>query len=158
MRGPFLQLGAVLALLVAITIGVFEGREVTARLGMSQQAAPVLVFAVSKAKNLARLRSVVEPDRIVGESDAGMALAGGRLYVTDVSAAGPLINEAGWVERPIEIVTLGEDGEGEGGDGSGSGASPEERLARLRSLVNKPTLTRGEQIFVLQAMNDGIEI
>ena len=32
------------------------------------------------------------------------------------------------------------------------------RHARLMSLVDKPTLTRSEQIFVLKAMNDGIEI
>lgn len=32
----------------------------------------------------------------------------------------------------------------------------EERLAKLQSLVHKPTLSRGEQLFVLKAMNDGI--
>jgi hypothetical protein len=39
-----------------------------------------------------------------------------------------------------------------------SPASREERRKRLLELVHKPMLSRVEQMFILQAMNDGIEI
>ncbi len=37
-------------------------------------------------------------------------------------------------------------------------AQREPLTTRLRGLVSKPTLSRGEQMFVLAAMNDGLEI
>ena len=62
------------------------------------------------------------------------------------------------MDQPVEIVGRGMEGEDERGDGAESALTPDERRARLHSLVKKPTLTRGEQMFVLKAMNDGLEI
>ena len=66
---------------------------------------------------------------------------------------------AGWIDRPIQIVTLDADLDDE--DGAGDSADPvsrESRRQQLLDLVHKPSLSRGEQMFVLSAMNDGIEI
>ena len=43
-------------------------------------------------------------------------------------------------------------------DGAKPVMSSEETRVRLDDLVKKPWLTRGEQLFVLKAMNDGVEI
>ena len=66
-----------------------------------------------------------------------------------------MIESAEWVDRPIRIVRL--DPREQRGDTPEAG-SDEARLAKLRSLVNKPMLTGAEQMFVLMAMNDGLEI
>jgi hypothetical protein len=95
---------------------------------------------------------------VIWEGDAGFALVGDRIIASSFDSAGEMIKRAGWTDRAIQIVTLAvspdADAEGEAGDP----ASREARRARLLKLVHKPTLSRGEQMFVLSAMNDGIEI
>ena len=81
-----------------------------------------------------------------------------RVYVQDVSQAGSLISRAGWIDQPIQIVSLGMEDEDAAEMAGPPQLSDAARHARLMSLVDKPTLTRSEQIFVLKAMNDGIEI
>ena len=49
---------------------------------------------------------------------------------------------------------LGDDAEQDPSDP----ASREARLERLRELVHKPMLNHVEQMFILQAMSEGIEI
>ena len=160
MSNPWLQLGAGLAALVFLALVTFEGRGVGQQMGWIAEEEPVFVFTSPHEGSFELVKAAIDPGRVVVGASDGIALEGGRLYVRDVAVAGDLIETAGWVSRPIQIVTLGmlDEAGAEAAGRATSGMSREERLARLRQLVHKPTLTRGEQIFVLQAMNDGIEI
>ena len=160
MGNPWLQLGAAFAVLVLLVLVTLEGRQVGERMGWVEEEEPVFVFAIPHEGAFEGVKAAIDPARVVvGESD-GIALQGGRLYVRDVAVAGDLITNAGWVSRPVQIVSLGmlDGADAEAARRVASGLNREERLARLRLLVHKPTLTRGEQLFVLPAMNDGIEI
>jgi hypothetical protein len=159
MRSGAFQVGALFAALILGTFMAFEGESLGKKMGILE-GDPVLVFVVPRLESARRIRAAVSNDRVIWEGDAGFALLGERVVTSSFEDAGEVIKRAGWLDRPIKIVTLEADAE-EGGDGSsepGSPASREARMARLRELVNQPTLTRGEQMFVLQAMNDGIEI
>lgn len=161
MTNPFFQMGAVFAALVMFSFVALEGENVGQTLGLIEQDEPVLVFSIPHPDQFAKVRAAVSPDRILWEDEDGMALAGQRIYVTDVTHAGAIIKQAGWIDQPIQIVGLGsvdEDDDAESEDGSATPMDREARVKRLRGLVNKPTLTRGEQMFVLSAMNEGIEI
>ncbi|MEE8166345.1 MAG: hypothetical protein V3T64_12300 [Myxococcota bacterium] len=149
--GIFLALCA----LIVVTAVAFEGPGVAKRFGLVEKD-PVLVFVLPGVENARRLRASIAPDRIVWQGVQGLALAGGRVLALNLDDAGDVIEIAGWVDRPIQIVRLQDARWEEGAELDGG--SRKERLARLRSLVNKPTLNRVEQIFVLMAMNDGLEI
>jgi len=155
MRSHFTLASMTLGALIVATMLAFEGPNLAKRIGLAEEE-PVLVFVIPGVENARRLRAAIAPERIVWQGKQGLALAGGRVLALNLDAAGDVIEFAGWVDRPIQIVRL-EDPHREEGEES-KGASRPERLARLRSLVNKPTLTRGEQMFVLSAMNDGLEI
>ncbi|HEB91091.1 MAG TPA: hypothetical protein ENI85_16065 [Deltaproteobacteria bacterium] len=158
MRSGAFQAGALLAVLIMATFVALEGGEIGRELGLVE-GEPVLVFVIPVPEHARRVRAAVSPDRILWEGDAGFALVGERVITPSLERAGEVIKGAGWVDRPIRIVTLEADPDEEGGDAeAGRPASREARLARLRELVRKPTLTRGEQMFVLAAMNDGIEL
>lgn len=160
MRSGAFQAGALLAALILGTFVALEGENVAREMGFVE-GATVLVFVVPAEENVHRIRSAVRNDRLVWEGEAGFALVGERVVTSSLDRAGDVIEEAGWIDRPIQVVTLEADmserDESEPQDRN-SPRSREERLARLRDLVHKPTLTRGEQLFVLQAMNDGIEL
>ncbi len=146
--------------LVVATVVVFEGPGLVERSGLAEQD-PVLVFVIPGLENARRLRASITPERIVWQGNQGLALAGGRILALNLDDAGDVIEAAGWVDRPIQIVQLDDPKREEGTEGeagSEGGLSREERLTRLRGLVNQPTLSRGEQLFVLSAMNDGLEI
>ena len=160
MRTGAFQAGLLLAVLIMGTFVTLEGEQIGKELGLVE-ADPVLVFVIPKPENAARIRSVVSADRILWEGDAGFAVVGDRVITTRYDQAGAVIKGAGWIDRPIQIVTLDanpdEDADGEEAGDLGQ-ASPEARRKRLLELANKPTLSRGEQMFVLSAMNDGIEL
>lgn len=149
------MLGLVFAALVMATVVVFEGRSWTNHFGVTE-AEPVLVFVIPEIERARRVRAATQPDRIVWEGADGLALKGGRVVALDLDRAGDVIEQAGWIDRPIQIVRL--DDPATSDEVGSEGGSDPERAARLRELINKPTLTRGEQIFVLSAMNDGLEI
>jgi len=155
MKSSAFKIGLAFAILVVLTIAVFEGENVTKKLGITEKD-PVLVFVIPSLENARKVRAAIAPERIALQSQKGLALTGGRVVALSLDDAGDVIEEAGWVDHPIQIVRL-EDPEPEEGEEFKPG-SDEARLARLQSLVNKPTLTRGEQMFVLMAMNDGIEL
>jgi hypothetical protein len=164
MSNPFFQLGMLFAAFVLVTVVAFQAEDVGSSIGLlEEQEAPVLVFTIPEPTRLARVRDAISDDRILWEGEEGFALVNARVYVHDLRQAGELIKTGEWVDRPVQIVSLGMDsdesaGSDPGGGERGSGLSPEQRLAKIRQLVNKPTLTRAEQVFVLQAMNDGLEI
>ncbi len=119
----------------------------------------VLVFLVGDSQGVDTVRHSVDPRRIVWSSPEAVALKEGRIVAAGQHAVGEPIKQAGWMDREIEIFTVAKrdllPAKGGASDGEGVEVDPE-RMARLQELVNKPTLTYGEQLFVLQAMNDGI--
>jgi hypothetical protein len=155
MKSSAFKIAFLFAILVVMTVAAFEGKNFAKKHGVAEQD-PVLVFVIPSVENARKVRAAVAPERIALQSQKGLALMGGRVVALNLDDAGDVIEEAGWVDHPIQIVRL-EDPEPAEGEQFESG-SDEARLARLRSLVDKPTLTRGEQMFVLMAMNDGIEL
>ena len=129
--------------------------------GLADDSDKVLVFLVGDVGGVDRVRSSVDPARIVWSSDEAVALKEGRIVAAGQHAVGEPIKEAGWMDREIEIFTVAKRDilPPKGGgmkDGNGEEVDPE-RMARLQELVKKPTLSYGEQLFVLQAMNDGVQ-
>lgn len=140
------------------TFVALEGEKIGKEVGLIE-GDPVLVFVVPQPESKQRIRKAVSQDRVVWEGEAGFALVGERVVTSSFEQAGEVIKGAGWLDRPIRIVTLQADPEEEGAESeAGSPASREARRKRLLELVNQPTLSRGEQMFVLAAMNDGIEL
>ncbi len=104
----------------------------------------LLVIVVDGPGSLDVVRRAVSSDRILASSQAGLAIAPQRLVVTALEAAGPLLTRAGWQDRPMEIFDLGRPlREAPAGD---------QRLARIASLVSKPTLSRGEAYLLLGSL------
>jgi len=146
--------------LAALILGTFvalEGEDIGKSMGLVEEDT-VLVFVIPIPENATRVRSVVSQDRVIWEGDAGFALVGDRVITSSLDSAGEVIKAAGWIDRPIQIVTLAATPDEEAEGDAGNPATREARRERLLGLVNKPTLSRGEQMFVLAAMNDGIEI
>lgn len=79
------------------------------------------------------------------------------MVAVDAAAASWSINQLGWGDRTIEIFRVDRADVARPSSGDGATDVDPERMARLRELVRQPTLSSGEQLFVLQAMNDGIE-
>ena len=157
MRSGAFRAGVLFTVLVLGTFVALEGESLVKSMGLVE-GDPVLVFVVPRAENARRIRVAVSEERVVWEGDAGFALVGERVITSSLENAGEVIKGAGWLDRPIQIVTLDADPEASVEADSGTPESREARLARLRELVHQPTLSRGEQIFILRAMNDGIEI
>ncbi len=161
MRSGAFQAGLLFAALIMGTFVALEGENLGKQMGLIE-GDPVLVFVVPQPENTRRIRSAVSNERVLWEGDAGFALVGERVITSSFEAAGEVIKGAGWIDRPIQIVTLDadpeEDAEEDPVSDAASPASREDRRKRLLELVHQPTLSRGEQMFILQAMNDGIEI
>lgn len=161
MKSMAFKLGFGLAALVMLTAVAFEGKNLGKQFGVVEEE-PVLVFVIPDVQNARTVRAAIAPDRIALQTEQGLALIGGRIVALNLDDAGDVIEAAGWVERPIQIVRLEDPSTDDAvGEEGGDGLAPADRAARqarLRSLVSKKTLTRGEQMFVLSAMNDGIEI
>lgn len=157
MRSGAFQAGALFAALIMGTFVALEGEKIAKEMGLVE-GAPVLVFVVPLPENARRIRAAVSEERVVWEGEAGFALVGERIITSSFETAGEVIKAAGWVDRPIRIVTLQADPEENSESDAGSPASREARRKRLVELLHQPTLSRVEQRFVLQAMHDGIEI
>jgi len=118
----------------------------------------VLVFLVGGTDGVERVRRSVHPSRITFSSPTALALKEGRIVAVGQEAVGEPLMASGWIDRKIEIFTVDRRDilfiEGHAG-GANKDVDPE-RLARLNELVKKPTLSYGEQLFVMQAMNDGV--
>lgn len=157
MRFGGFQAGLLLTVLVAGTFALLEGKTFAKQLGWGEDD-PILVFVVPLAESAGRIRAAVAPEAVVWEGDAGFALASGRVVASSLERAGEIITGAGWVDREIQIVSLETDPPEQATAASGDPTSSEARRERLGALMNKPTLSRGEQVLVLQAMMDGVEL
>jgi hypothetical protein len=117
---------------------------------------PVLIFLVGSRSGVESVKRAVEPSRIVADSPDAFALVEGRMVATNAEAVSAPLMAAGWADRDIELFTLPKsDGLKRSAKGSGGG-SDDPRFGRLMELMNKPELSYGEAMFVMQAMNDGV--
>lgn len=118
----------------------------------------VLVFLVPGPEGVDRVRRSVDPSRITFSGPMAIALKEGRIVAAGQDAVSEPIMAAGWIDREIEIFTVARRDilPAKGGAGGANEDVDPERLERLAALVKKPTLSYGEQLFVLQAMNDGV--
>lgn len=133
---------------------------------------PVLVLFVGR--HFDRIVDTINPDRVLAVVPGAIATHDGLIMAVDAAAVGEAISEAGWIDRSIEIFDAGKDddgprwadagddsrrvADGDSSDFAAPGASESDRRERLRELMGKKELSRGEQIFVMSAMNDGIEL
>ena len=149
-------------LVVAGLVTAFEGPEWIPGVegvlpGADDDSDRVLVFLVGSPAGVERVSDAVDPDRVVAWSPDAVALVEGRIVATDQAAVGDALLGAGWVDREIEIISVGATDTPRGGRGGGAQEPVDpERLALLKKLMKQPTLNRAEQLFVMQAMNDGI--
>jgi hypothetical protein len=126
--------------------------------GVEKESERVLVFLVGSRAGVDRVRKAVDPGRIVADGPDALALVEGRIVAVDSAAVSAPFTAAGWIDREIELLHLErrEPGYRQSQVASARGEVDRARMARLRDLVNQPTLSAGEQLFVLQAMNDGV--
>jgi hypothetical protein len=118
----------------------------------------VLVFLVGSRAGVDRVRKAVDPARIVADGPDALALVEGRIVAVDSAAVSVPFTAAGWIDREIELLRVEprEPGYRQSQVASAGGEVDPARMARLRDLIHQPTLSAGEQLFVLQAMNDGV--
>ncbi len=123
---------------------------------LGSQQDPILVFLVGDRSGVQAMKRAVDPSRIVAESPDAIALVEGRMMATNAAAVSAPLMAAGWDDREIELFTLPRnDGLNRKGSRKGKGAD-DPRFGRLMELMNKPTLSYGEALFVMNAMNDGV--
>lgn len=119
----------------------------------------ILVFLVGSSSGVDQVRKAVDPGRIAYSTPHAVALVEGRIIAANQDAVGEPLMEAGWIDREIEIFTVAKRDILPKRNPEGGAANKDvdpERLERLNALVRKDTLSYGEQMFVLQAMNDGV--
>jgi hypothetical protein len=112
--------------------------------GTPKGADAVLVIVVETQQNLEVVRRSVSPSRVVASSRGGLAITPQRVVVTSLEHAGELLTTAGWPDRPLEIVDIRRQ--------SRKDDPVDQRLARIASLLNEPTLTRGEARLILDSL------
>lgn len=112
---------------------------------------PVLLIVVGSIDNVERVREAMPDDQIVHESAGAFALAGGRIVTNRVENASLAVNEVGWGDRELEILsprhllprnTAPLDPHTNPSDGGAS----------LSQLSRKPALTAGEAIRALRML------
>jgi len=116
---------------------------------------PVLVFLVGDRRGVEVMRRAVDPARIVAESPDAIALVEGRMVATTPEAVSAPLMQAGWQDREIELLKVPRN-DGLRRPSRGGTAGDDPRMAKLVELMNKPELSQGGALFVLQAMNDGL--
>jgi hypothetical protein len=164
--------------LVVLSFGVYAAVEKPTWLPGLAAEDSVLVLLVRSERQIEQLGRTASPTRVAAVTPRGIAFHTGHIAAVDQAAASDLINDLGWIDRRIELLTPGE------GAGSRMGAptqtigdtaseapeapgdwlmgsgettmSAEKRRARLRELSGKRELSRGEQIFVMRALADDI--
>jgi len=123
--------------------------------GLVASEPPVLVVVLGSRDAVDDVRRALRPEHIVADSGGAVAVAGGRILAADLAAASEPLNRAGWADRPVEILRV-RPRDPRPGSAVGSETAPAPGSAEhLAALVQKPTLSRGEQLAVLRALNEG---
>jgi len=131
-----------------------------ASIGSTLEEPEVLVLVVQGPNELEQIRRSVASDRIVSSSSDAFAVAEGRIVTTRIEAAGPVLSEAGWVDRELEFVDARDvrllSSGGSGSDDSQSigrqslPAAAQTDPSDLSDLYSKDVLTVGEALRVLK--------
>ena len=132
--------------------GVFSGlRSSGQALGVSEK--PIEVFLVGSPAGVEEVRRSVDSSRVRAHSADAIALAEGRIFAAHPAAVGRVLKEAGWIDRELEILTAANaDAKRQQGQKQVA-LQRQDKKSRLNALSKKKTLTAGEQILVLRAMN-----
>jgi hypothetical protein len=156
---PMRSLIALASGLIVLVLATYIGFEQPGWMpGVEKESERVLVFLVGSRVGVDRVRKAVDPARIVADGPDALALVEGRIVAVDSAAVSAPFTAAGWIDREIELIHVErrEPGYRQSQVASAGGEVDPARMARLRDLVDQPTLSAGEQLFVLQAMNDGV--
>ncbi|MBW2275313.1 MAG: hypothetical protein JRG96_18760 [Deltaproteobacteria bacterium] len=124
---------------------------------------PVSVFVIGSAEAVQKLREVIAPERILVSTPEAIVLQEGRVIAASAEAVGEPLTAIGWIDRELEIVSVGPAEEAPpGGAGtlpaSGFGAPADagpldaEEEQGFARLVRKPTLTWRETHELLRYM------
>jgi hypothetical protein len=159
-RSSFFALGAAIAGLALLgpevasrTSGLTPGAwlATSAQPSEAEQEA-VLVFLVNEPSVVRALAAGVDRSRVVARSEDALALREGRIVAAGPEAASRLLAEAGWTNRPIELVTPASV-RAPWWRGAGEPAPDgEEGALDIAELASKPTLTLPEALAALRAM------
>ena len=119
----------------------------------------ILVVLVGSRSGVQTVRDAIDPRRIVAETTDAFALAEGRIVAAHAEAVAEPLVRAGWTDRPLEFFGVPHREAPPWTSGRRRQKLSEEdraRMERLAELTAKPSLTQGEAIFVLKAMDDGL--
>ena len=75
-----------MAALIMGTFVTLEGENIVKSMGLIEEET-ILVFVIPVPENAARIRSVVSPDRVIWEGEAGFALVGDRVITSSLDSA-----------------------------------------------------------------------
>ncbi len=120
---------------------------------------PVLVVLVGSDEGVRAVRAAVSSDRVVAETETAFAMIEGRVIASNAEAASQPINQAGWVDREIQMLAIpmslshgpkGPPGQGERGGGSDEDRAKAQKIAEL---MKKPTINALEASVLMQHMD-----
>ncbi|MFT5441873.1 MAG: hypothetical protein ACI8W3_000915 [Myxococcota bacterium] len=121
---------------------------------------PVLVVVVGNRVLVQSVRRAISPDRIAADGVDAFALVDRRVIAANAEAASDPINQLGWIDDPIEMVSVVTDGgrrweENRRQNAGDRGMSEEQRqqAAQIANLMNKPSLNAAQANMVLQHMD-----
>jgi len=152
-RTLFFSLGAAAALAAGLFVAL-ERPALTSLLVASGEP-PVLVVLVDDSAAVARIRASLDPRRVLVDTGSAIALAGGRIVTAGAEAASEPIARAGWRDRPIELLRVGRADRREGAPGATALPRGAPGADRIAGLMNEATLSAGEAMAVLRAMEGG---
>lgn len=161
MGNPFMAAMAAMAAVAVMSMGTFLALEKPSWLPVfgEEKSDTVLVFLVGSRRGVETVKKSVDPARIVAETPNAIALVEGRMVAVDAAAVSEPLMAAGWADRPLELLQVPRDDGLNRGEKKGTGEQSGEdaaRIDRIMELMNKPSLTQGEALFVLNAMDDGL--
>ncbi len=152
---------AAMAAIAVMSLGTFLALEKPSWLPVfgGEKSETVLVFLVGSRWGVETVKKSVDPARIVAETPDAIALVEGRMVAVDAAAVSEPLMLAGWADRQLELLQVPRDDGLRRSGKKGTGEQSEEdaaRMDRITELMNKPSLTQGEALFVLNAMDDGL--
>lgn len=121
---------------------------------------PVLVVVVGNRALVQSVRQAISPDRIVADGVDVFALVDRRIIAANAEAASDPINQLGWIDEPIETVSVVTDGgrrweknRGQRAGERGMSEEQQQQAVQIANLMNKPTLNAAQANMVLQHMD-----
>ncbi len=121
---------------------------------------PVLVVVVGSEELVGTVRSAISSERVLAETSDAFALDSLRVIAASADAAGGPINELGWIDREIEIVSVPtgagrrwENNRHQNSNDKNMSAEEQAKADKIASIMKKPKLNAGEAMMLLQHMD-----